>query len=117
MSNHKISCWSCGCAWEFSPPLGRSESCLKCRRDAKSCLNCKFHDRHANGECAESQAELVKDKEKSNFCDWFDAKHTDAIQLAENPQVSPLDQLFGGASTKVKSSLEIELEAFLNKTN
>jgi hypothetical protein len=118
MSSHKVSCWSCGNAWEFSPPLGRSESCLKCRRDAKACLNCKFHDRHANGECTESQAELVKDKEKSNFCDWFDAKFSGSFSATGPAVVSPLDQLFGGASVpKEKSSLEIELEAFLNKEN
>ena len=116
MSNHKVSCWSCGNSWEFSPPLGRSESCLKCRRDAKSCLNCKFHDRNANGECTESQVELVKDKEKSNFCEWFDAKYSGSPGAGDAPSTSPLDQLFGGPSApKMKSSLEIEFEKFFTK--
>jgi hypothetical protein len=95
--------------------LGRGELCLGCRRDAKVCLNCKFYDRHANGECAESQAELVKDKEKSNFCDWFEARVENGFKNTSSPG-NPLDVLFGGkAETKEKSKFEQELEAFFKK--
>jgi hypothetical protein len=115
MSQHKVSCWSCGNTWEFSPPLGRGESCLKCRRDAKVCRNCKFYDRHINRECTESQAELVKDKEKSNFCDWFEAR-TVSESNAGDVSPNPLDDLFGAPSTpKSKSKLEEELDAFFKK--
>lgn len=115
MSTFKISCWSCGSTWDFSPPLGRGDLCAGCRRDAKVCLNCKFYDRHANRECLESQAELVKDKEKSNFCDWFEARTTSS-QAAASQSANPLDQLFGdSASPKPKSKLEEELEAFFKK--
>lgn len=110
-----VSCWSCGHTWEYSPPLGRGEICLNCRRDAKVCLNCKFHDRHVNGECMESQAELVKDKEKSNFCDWFESKSESSNQSAVKAS-NPLDQLFGSTpQTKQKSKLEEELETFFKK--
>ena len=115
MAGHKVSCWSCGLTWEFSPPLARGELCLGCRRDAKVCLNCKFYDRHANRECLESQADLVKDKEKSNFCDWFEAASKDGV-IGSKENGNPLDALFGGAAEpKSKSKLEDELEAFFKK--
>ncbi len=115
MSVHTVTCWSCGRTWEFSPPLARSELCLGCRRDAKVCLNCRFYDRHANRECAESQAELVKDKEKSNFCDWFEANAGHASS-ALTSATNPLDALFGSPSnSKEKSKMEEELEAFFKK--
>lgn len=115
MSAHKVTCWSCGNCWEFSPPLARGELCHGCRRDAKVCLNCKFYDRHANGECLESQAELVKDKEKSNFCDWFDANDENRSSGAQSSS-NPLDALFGGSSeSKQKSKFEDDLEAFFKK--
>ena len=133
MSAHSVTCWSCGHSWEFSPPLGRGELCIKCRRDAKACLNCKFHDRHAARECLESQAEIVKDKEKSNFCDWFDPKASDGISGSLNTG-NPLDSLFGSpsaspsnlqsnvqsnvqanANSSIKSKLEEEFAAFLGK--
>ena len=115
MTALSVTCWSCGYSWEFSGPLGRGELCLKCRRDAKVCLNCKYYDRHANRECLESQAEIVKDKEKSNFCDWFDAKSSTNTG-ASRDEANPLDALFGGGSTtKAKSKLEEEFEAFFSK--
>lgn len=116
MFTNTVACWSCGRTWEFSPPLGRGEMCLGCRRDAKVCLNCKFYDRHANRECLESQAELVKDKEKSNFCDWFESKPVASTHQSGQSE-NPLDGLFGKSSgdLKQKSKLEEEFEAFLKK--
>jgi hypothetical protein len=68
-----------------------------------------------NGECTESQAELVKDKEKSNFCDWFASKSESSNQAVVKAS-NPLDQLFGNTpETKQKSKLEEELEAFFKK--
>lgn len=115
MPMHLVACWSCGNTWEYSPPLARADVCLSCRRDAKVCLNCKFYDRHANRECLESQAELVKDKEKSNFCDWFEARSTSS-NVSKTSLGNPLDELFGKSSeSKTKSKLEDELDAFFKK--
>jgi hypothetical protein len=115
MSVQSVSCWSCGHTWEFSPPLGRGELCSQCRRDAKCCLNCKFYDRYAGRECTESQAEIVKDKERSNFCDWYDAKSTNEPG-SRSMGSNPLDALFGGGvDQKKKSKLEEEMEAFFKK--
>jgi hypothetical protein len=108
----KISCWSCGHDWEFSPPLGRGELCSGCRRDAKVCRNCRHYDPYASRECTESQAEVVKDKEKSNFCDWFEPSSVRSAQ-SKDQGVNPLDALFGNASApRSKSKLEEELESF-----
>ena len=115
MSSHQVSCWSCGHTWSFSPPLGRGELCTGCRRDAKVCRNCRFYDRNSNGECAESQADLVKDKEKSNFCEWFQSR-TESGLNRHDIAANPLDQLFGASSEpKAKSKIEEELEAFFRK--
>lgn len=115
MAAHSVSCWSCGHTWDFSPPLERADSCQGCRRDAKCCLNCRFYDRQTNQECSESQAELVKDKEKSNFCDWFAARSASVVSGGGNAS-NPLDQLFGGVSQpKEKSSIEDDFESFFSK--
>jgi hypothetical protein len=115
MVKHMVSCWSCGYSWEFSPPLGRGDLCSGCRRDAKVCLNCKFHDRNASRECVESQAEIVKDKDKSNFCEWFESRFNSEASVAHHA-ANPLDQLFGGSSEpKSKSKLEEEMDAFFKK--
>lgn len=57
----------------------------------------------------------MKDKEKSNFCDWFEARAV-SVSDSRDQSANPLDQLFGGSSQpKPKSKLEEEFEAFFKK--
>lgn len=67
------NCWNCGA--ELTPlDYGRQDTCRKCGRDTRNCLNCEMHDRSYNNECRENQADRVVDKERSNFCDYFKPK-------------------------------------------
>jgi hypothetical protein len=38
------------------------------------CRNCKHFDRSSNNECREEQAGRQVEKEKANFCEWFQAR-------------------------------------------
>ena len=67
------TCWSCG-APLTQLDYGRQDTCRKCGRDTKTCKGCEFYDRSYNNECRESQAERVVEKERSNFCDFFQPK-------------------------------------------
>lgn len=64
------NCWSCGkdlTALDY----GRADRCGSCGRDTKVCKGCVHFDTHSNNQCRENQAEIVTDKERSNFCDYF----------------------------------------------
>lgn len=37
----------------------------------KVCLNCIFYDEGAHNKCREPQAEWAKEKDRSNFCEYF----------------------------------------------
>lgn len=65
-------CFSCHKSFELGLPAGRRDNCPHCYADAKVCRNCRFHDKGAYHECTEPQAEWVEDKEKGNFCDYFE---------------------------------------------
>jgi predicted RNA-binding Zn-ribbon protein involved in translation (DUF1610 family) len=67
------NCWNCG-AKLTTLDYGRQDSCPQCGRDTKVCKNCGFYDPSYNNACREPQAERVVDKEKSNFCDYFDPR-------------------------------------------
>jgi hypothetical protein len=54
-------------------PFGRRDECPRCGRDVHCCLNCRFHDPHAANECREPQSEPVEERDRSNFCDYFEA--------------------------------------------
>ena len=71
------SCHGCGEELESSDWVGRGEHCPKCGSDLHCCRNCQFYDPSAYNECHEPQAERVLEKERSNFCDYF--------ELAEKP--------------------------------
>lgn len=55
----------------FTGLVGRRDECHKCRADVHVCKNCAHYDPKAYNECREPQADVVQEKERSNFCDYF----------------------------------------------
>lgn len=56
---------------EFAGTPGRRDDCSKCHADVHCCRNCKFYDRAAYNECREPSADRVQEKERANFCDFY----------------------------------------------
>ncbi len=65
-----VNCYKCGQAIPENN-LGRQDTCQKCGADTRCCRNCRHYDRSSNNECREEQAGRQVDKEKGNFCEWF----------------------------------------------
>jgi hypothetical protein len=63
-------CWYCGSPI-VDEVIGRSLRCADCGKDIRCCRSCRFFLAGTKGDCAESHAEAVADKERANFCDWF----------------------------------------------
>jgi hypothetical protein len=53
--------------------ISRTDECPHCGYDVHACLNCSNYDPAAHNRCREPQAEWVTDREKANFCDFFQA--------------------------------------------
>lgn len=51
--------------------VGRRDECFKCKWDLHVCKNCLHYDAKAYNSCKETQADVVQEKERSNFCDYF----------------------------------------------
>ena len=68
-----FSCWKCGKKIEY--PAGsrvlRTDTCPQCDADLHCCRNCQFYDPGKHNQCAETQADWVRDKESANYCDYF----------------------------------------------
>jgi len=64
-------CFSCGFELVLTHAPGRRDECPKCGADIHGCLNCKNYDKNAYNECREPQADVVKERERANFCDYF----------------------------------------------
>ena len=67
-----LVCWKCGSSIDGLPlPLGRRAECEACRADLHVCRMCRFYDTSVAKSCREPIAEQVTDKERANFCDYF----------------------------------------------
>lgn len=71
MAEIKLNCFNCGSELIYAHPPGRREECPRCRSDVHACKNCQHYDRTSYNECRESQADVVIEKTRSNFCDHF----------------------------------------------
>lgn len=65
-------CHHCGREWTFDRPPGRNDTCDQCRADLRVCLNCRHYDPKVAQQCRETRAEPVADKDRANYCEWFD---------------------------------------------
>jgi len=77
--------------------IGRRDICPSCGADLHCCLNCKFYDLSMSKQCREPNAELVKEKPKANFCDYFvfaDARVAGASDSAGEQARRALGDLF-----------------------
>jgi len=69
-------CYFCGRKLDEKLEVFRSSTCESCGKDLKICYNCRFYSKGAHMDCLESVAEPVRDKDRSNFCDYFRFKES-----------------------------------------
>ena len=84
---------------------GFNEVCIECGRDLHACRNCRFYRPGAKWDCAETIEAAVIDKERRNFCDWYETDPARFVagsgdqkgrQSAHDAR-SDFDRLFGGS--------------------
>ncbi len=70
-----LVCWRCGASLaELPQPLARLAECPACNTDLHVCRMCKFYDTHVSRQCREPIAEDVQDKQRANFCGYFQGR-------------------------------------------
>ena len=81
------SCWKCGAELQAAD-YGRETFCLRCGKPTRVCRNCRWFDTGRANQCQEPMAEAVMDKQRANFCDYFEA-----TMLAANAQADASESL------------------------
>jgi predicted RNA-binding Zn-ribbon protein involved in translation (DUF1610 family) len=64
-------CWSCGGRLE-ALDYAREATCPHCGKQTHVCRNCRFFAPGRANDCEEPVAEAVSDKQRANFCDYFE---------------------------------------------
>ncbi|MFT3906999.1 MAG: hypothetical protein QM718_11885 [Steroidobacteraceae bacterium] len=94
-----LVCWKCGASLaHLSLPLGRRDECRQCRAELHVCKLCVDYDERVAKKCREPIAEEVFDKERANFCDYFQPRagaHKPADTSAAQAARLELERLFG----------------------
>ncbi len=95
----EIVCYRCGESLaKLTPPFSRRDMCPACSAHVHVCRMCEHFDPQMLGQCREEEAEEVLDKEKVNFCEWFEPRPNafDAERADDHARAqSQLAALFG----------------------
>ncbi|MEN8168253.1 MAG: hypothetical protein ABFR65_12370 [Pseudomonadota bacterium] len=91
------SCWNCG------QGLGedgyhRESTCPGCRKYTHVCKNCRFYASGRPNSCLEPIADEVMDKERANFCGYFEPTSPEVSNSGQPSQ----DDLFKAAEDLFK---------------
>jgi hypothetical protein len=86
-------CHKCGAAVELEV-VGRRDECQRCGADLHVCLNCGLYASNRANECFEPQAERVKEKDRSNFCDFFQFRKQGKAASGKEDAKKLWDELF-----------------------
>ncbi|NOY08689.1 MAG: hypothetical protein GXP33_07585 [Spirochaetes bacterium] len=64
-------CHFCGSVIDDGIRVYRSSVCPSCSGDLKICCNCRFYSKGSHWDCLESITEPVPEKDRANFCEFF----------------------------------------------
>lgn len=64
-------CWHCGQGLT-AVDYGREADCPACGKQTHVCRNCRFYTPGRPNDCFEPMAERVLNKERANFCGFFE---------------------------------------------
>ena len=71
------TCYFCGHELKVDRIVSRQEICPQCHRDVRCCLNCGLYDAAASNQCREPRSESIRERDQSNFCDFFVCSDTE----------------------------------------
>ncbi len=97
-----VFCHECKKKPEFQSKIGFREECPYCQADLHICLNCRFYDESAYNECKESSADRVSDKEKNNYCGYFEPLR----EASKSAESSNRSELWKKASALFKKEID-----------
>ncbi len=94
--NWQGRCWSCGQTLKAAD-FSREDRCPDCSKATHACKNCRYYKPGLANDCREPVAERVTDKERSNFCDYFEpweAAYGGATATPGDDMLSAAEDLF-----------------------
>jgi len=102
----EVICFSCQSENKVVDRLGFRDSCISCFNDLHVCKTCHFYDPKSYNDCSEPAADRVSEKEKRNFCEFYQIK-SHGLGAEKNPTRDVLraqaEALFNNQNKKNKT--------------
>jgi hypothetical protein len=90
-----MDCWKCRKKIsDEAGPIGYRAQCPHCDIDLHACLNCRFYTPGKPNDCAVPGTDWVKDRERMNLCDEFEAKKEGGSVPPPTSKKKGFDSLF-----------------------
>jgi hypothetical protein len=51
--------------------VGRRDTCTRCGAELRSCISCRHYDPNVAKGCKEPFAEVPRERDRANFCEFF----------------------------------------------
>ncbi len=89
-------CYKCNAELviESHANISRSEECHKCFANIRCCMMCSFYDTNAYNECREPMADRILEKEKANFCDYYQFGNSSDQNVIKEDALTKANALF-----------------------
>lgn len=92
-------CFACQKELKFSDvKISFREECPHCKADVHVCKSCVHYDPKVYNECKETSADVVREKDRANYCDFF------SLALGAKAQVDKAAALKAAAEALFKKS-------------
>lgn len=83
----ELECFHCHKNNSYQDKIGFRDECVHCRSDLHVCKNCEFYDAKAYNECRETSADVVREKDRANYCDFFSARKSGTGYMDEKAKL------------------------------
>ncbi|MBY0384185.1 hypothetical protein K2X05_03420 [bacterium] len=89
----KVVCFSCQKTTDVVERVGFRDEC-DCGADLHSCKCCSFYDAKVYNECRETSADVVREKERANYCDFFQPNGQSSAKSNRDHLLAAAEALF-----------------------
>ena len=109
-AENTLVCWKCGASLAaLSLPIQRLDACRQCGAELHVCRMCADYAVNLAKKCREPVAEEVFEKERANFCGFYQPRPGAYVPRDDSAAVrskDALEALFGGGSSVGPSSVD-----------
>lgn len=89
----EVICFHCKKSVSVADKVGFRAEC-DCGTDLHVCKNCEFYDPKVYNECRETSADVIREKERANYCEYFQPGNKVAADKKKEDLLAAANALF-----------------------